>query len=685
MSSSESNYDSPVSPAIRPEQVDTQAATVLSTIQRVRNLIEAEVNFANRRITRSVCRQDTLVRNHVEFFERKSLSNITTSSTHCISELPSYPQRETQGRVIASEPASPGLSDSSSKVSTEQTPIANMAEEPNANTSLERLGHTRPDDEFDGFEEPTPQWDLFVQRAGVSLETMETRLTKFTSDLNNEHNPVSTLDKKVMLNKVNKFIDELETFKNEYHAITMEEQVTAQRMQQVNNSLESMESDLIRVQIQVDTAETNSQTPPIDMDTHLLNMVSAVQSVANSPVLPLPIFYGKVTTYAAFKKSFKCLIQKVAGPKTLWATHLANSMRGDAKKYIGDPTSWFDQYEKLWKALDTKYDNRWSLSSETTKAVFHRPPPPSGDLEAIKVWFFEQMQALVTLVESGMSLEQVGVNHVILQLPEEQRKELLNGLRALLPGQKTTSFTMDMVRSVFNDTVGVSTEEEPTPLRGTLSLQVQSQQTAQNQPLTQAQPPQSEPPSRGRGGRGRSRWFGYSRGAGPSGGSGNTGYYSTAITTANRDDQNNGHQRPMWCSLCLGPQSLTHYTFKCPVYQTPAEKRQRLWDLQLCSNCASPSHQGECRSSIQECRIHPGVRHYRWLCEAHWHSQNYSQHPQNQQYQQSQNQQYQDPQNQQYQQSQNQQYQQPQNQQYQQPQSQQYQQQLQQQHYGGQA
>ena len=74
-------------------------------------------------------------------------------------------------------------------------------------------------------------------------------------------------------------------------------------------------------------------------------MVNAVQSVANSPVLQLPIFYGKVTSYAAFKKSFKCLIEKVAGPKTLWATHLANSMRGDAKKYIGDATTWFDQYD----------------------------------------------------------------------------------------------------------------------------------------------------------------------------------------------------------------------------------------------------------------------------------------------------------------------------------------------------
>ena len=599
MSSSGSNY---ASPAISPEQVDAQAATVLNTIQRVRNLIDAEVDFVNRRITRSVSRQDAFVRSHVEFFERKSLSNITTSSAYCISELPSYQQRETQGREIASEPASPGHSESSSsQVSTEQIPVDNMDQ--GLSTSLERVTHPRRDDEFEGFE--TPQWDLFVQRAGVCLKTMETRLLNFNNALIDEENPPSTLDKKVMLNKVNKFIDEVEAFKNEFHTITMEEQVNPTKMEEINALLESKESDLIRLQIQVDIVETNPQTSPIDMDTHLANMVSAVQSVANSPVLPLPLFYGKVTTYAAFKKSFKCLIQKVAGPKMLWATHLANSMRGDAKKYIGDPTNWFDQYDKLWKSLDTKYDNKWSLSSETTKAVFHNPPPPSGDVEAIKTWFFEAMQALVTLLDSGMSLEQVGVNHIILQLPEEQRKELLNGLRALLPSQKTASFTMDMVRSVFNDTVGISTDEEATPLKGTLNLQAHtvepnSKQNQVPQPQHQVSAYQINTLSPGFNSNGR------------------------AHNTATQQG------KPMWCSLCQGQESITHYTFRCPNFLSPAEKRLRLWELGLCPNCARSKHLGQCSQHINLCSIHTGERHYTWLCDVGHQQHQYSQYQQQQ-------------------------------------------------------
>ena len=79
-------------------------------------------------------------------------------------------------------------------------------------------------------------------------------------------------------------------------------------------------------------------------------------------------------------------------------------------------------------------------------------------------------------MELGMSLEEVGVIFIIESLPDEHKKELRSGLRALQPGQKTASFTIDNVRNVFNDTIGAETEEKPAPSKGTLSLQ--TQQTA---------------------------------------------------------------------------------------------------------------------------------------------------------------------------------------------------------------
>ena len=429
------------------------------------------------------------------------------------------------------------------------------------------------------------------------------------------------------------------------------------------------ENDLYALQVILDAeipATTQASQP--DMNAQLANMVTAVQSIANAPVVPLPKFSGKITHYAGFKKNFQNLIQKVAGPKTLWASHLVNALKGDAQKYIGESNKWFDNYDKLWDNLDAKYGNRWILAAESVKALFNKLPPPADDLEAVKAHFFELIDALIALMELGMSLEEVGVNFIIETLPDEHKTDLRNGLRALQPGQKTASFKIDTVRNVFNDTIGVKTENEPAPLKGTLSLQTHQTLNTPKPPQvsqmqTQASSHQPEPPSSGRGGRGRSRGQGpsYSTGAtgtgspygGNQGYAGHSGYsrgsfynrgqapgrgagyggsyqfrndnYNSANQTPYRDSSNNtGQGRGVWCSLCIGPYSLTHPTFQCTVYQTPAEKRQRLWNLDLCCDCARPRHNGECSYSIRECGIHLGVRHYRWLCDA-------SQQPQSQQ------------------------------------------------------
>ena len=111
--------------------------------------------------------------------------------------------------------------------------------------------------------------------------------------------------------------------------------------------------------------------------------------------------------------------------------------------------------------------------------------------------------------------------------------------------------------------------------------------------------------------------------AGAGTGTGQGGYYShhgndnyNAPYNSNfTESQNNSHQgRGLWCSVCTGPQSQTHQTFQCRIYKTPEEKRQRLWELNLCPKCARPNHHGECSYRIN-CRYHPGERHYTWLCD----------------------------------------------------------------------
>ena len=142
-------------------------------------------------------------------------------------------------------------------------------------------------------------------------------------------------------------------------------------------------------------------------------------------------------------------------------------------------------------------------------------------------------------------------------------------LRALLPSQRTASFTMDMVRSVFNDTVGIDTDEEAKPLKRTLNLQTHTVESNSRQ--NQVPQPQHQV----------------------------SAYQINTLSpgfNSNGSAHNTAKQqgRKMWCSLCQGQDSITHYTFRCPNFLSPAEKRLRLWELGLSPNCARNKHLGQC-------------------------------------------------------------------------------------------
>ena len=107
-----------------------------------------------------------------------------------------------------------------------------------------------------------------------------------------------------------------------------------------------------------------------DNSSNKQTLVTAFRDVANSPTVDLPEFHGKTIKYNSFKKNFQFVIEKVNGPKELWATHLVNSLKGSVKQYIGDEGKWFDRYDDLWKVLDNKYANMWTLTNETVSSFF---------------------------------------------------------------------------------------------------------------------------------------------------------------------------------------------------------------------------------------------------------------------------------------------------------------------------
>ena len=75
----------------------------------------------------------------------------------------------------------------------------------------------------------------------------------------------------------------------------MQEQVSYEKMQPINNTLTSLRTDLVGLQMFLESdIPAPTQVPPSDMDSQLANMVSAVQSIANAPAVLLPAFAGKI-------------------------------------------------------------------------------------------------------------------------------------------------------------------------------------------------------------------------------------------------------------------------------------------------------------------------------------------------------------------------------------------------------
>ena len=642
-----------------PEQVNIQCDAVLQSLERVGNLIYEfqELEISEDQIQNQVSKPQTatkstlsLVGSKIAFFESKSTDNIPSSPIHFLSGLPLYPKQPQQRQGTASLPVSPSRIEVSHRI-----PIsANMSSTglalPNAtghgadlNNSLELVQPPpREDDDQDSQGHPPEKsrFEKFAMRLGVSIATIKNNVQVNKIKLSNEQ--LNQLDVANMKSEAKQYASDLEVYVQEYHALANEEEVEVSELNDVNNIITDTQKvirDLVNhLEIAYPTEPVPAPPPqPTPPDNNsIVSIMGALQGVTNSPLVKLPTFAGEVAQYNGFKASFKFHITQIMGPKTMWATHLVNSLKGEAKKYVGEATDWFDQYDELWESLDSKYANRWLLATETIRKFFGRPPP-KDNLQAVKDFFFDQMQALNNLLALKMELEHIGVNHIIENLPERYRSQLQNGLRVLQPGQNNANFSRKTAKNVFNDTIGIQ-KAQPAPLKSTLTLQAQTADPEDPSATSgaQPQPPQVQSQNaqtfqqsrgnfRGRGrGRGRgsfqqsyhsqpprqdnynNRGSGYSRGSGYYRGS---GYH--------RGSHSNGGSLPQpvrKCTLCGDDNENSHLTYMCDKYSTVSQKWERLLELNHCPRCARPEHNGDCMHTTRPCHFHPNEFHYTFLC-----------------------------------------------------------------------
>ena len=170
-----------------------------------------------------------------------------------------------------------------------------------------------------------------------------------------------------------------------------------------------------------------SKKPPAPQDPSILAIGSLAQNLlgaAYAKPIELPEYDGEcISDYSPFQKKFQYVIAHCNTPKELWAQHLENSLKGKAKQYIGTKGSWFNKYEELWAHLDNKYANRWNIATEAVQNFFFQPEPEEDRKQTVD-WFYTMKHNLDSLINLGLSMEEVGVNLILQRMPEVHAKEV---------------------------------------------------------------------------------------------------------------------------------------------------------------------------------------------------------------------------------------------------------------------
>ena len=321
--------------------------------------------------------------------------------------------------------------------------------------------------------------------------------------------------------------------------------------------------------------------------------------------------------------------------------------------------------------LDAKYGITWSLYHETHSAFFFNVLT-SEELEPLKNHFYKQLDNIKRVVALNLNVEQLCVSYLLESLPAAYKAILREALRRLRPNGDNAAFSAAEIRKVFNDTIGVMTDDtapqnkhppsfisnygHPNSKRGKSrgsghwsNKTAPPQQPAAQppapppapapapapaaQPPTPAaapvalpptgtpQPPQGSqyPPQtpqhygqQDQPGNNPSYYPRYSF----------RGRYQGYRGSRGRGNYRGGYGNPYnirTCYICQDDSKYNHDSVRCTNFPTAALRRQHLEATGRCNCCTQPLHPGEDCIRPRECCFHPGERHWPYLCSGEPH------------------------------------------------------------------
>ena len=446
-------------------------------------------------------------------------------------------------------------------------------------------------------EELTPRWTMFLVQAAHFAKSLESELKKMNDALDDQDTEQDKVED--MITDIEDMEQEMKGLELTWKSVMSIEKIDPEKWSVVGDKNRVNRKSIAKMRKRVQKVLGQATGPTAGNGADANNdLVAALRSVTQAPVVNLPKFNGKNAEFAGFKKKFKFMITQLGITEKLWSTHLYEALLPDVQSYVGSKDDWFDKYNELWECLEDKYANRWVLANDTIKNFVYRPLPDAQP-EEINNYFYGQVDALKRVMELNMTIEQVGVNIICQSLPDEVARDLRSGLRALHPDKRKYAFTIKEIVKVYNDVISINgmagTSES---IHSTLCLRTGIQPSAGVQPSAgrgqygsrgrgHNNQPQSNPSSRGKG-RGRGRGF-------------SGGFVQ---------------QKPRNCMLCADsgqPPTVGHAPWDCQQYSTPVQIRERLQNLNLCMACAGRVHAGDCPPQVV-CAFHTGARHRIWTC-----------------------------------------------------------------------
>ena len=91
--------------------------------------------------------------------------------------------------------------------------------------------------------------------------------------------------------------------------------------------------------------------------------------------LLIPTFTGERAYYLSWKDSAKAYLDSTKCGERFRGHYIFESLRGEAKSYIGEGESWLGREDQLWKRLDSKYDCIWTMIADLVKQTLCTESP----------------------------------------------------------------------------------------------------------------------------------------------------------------------------------------------------------------------------------------------------------------------------------------------------------------------